>query len=200
MAEVGDAIVILPYQEPTLAECKEEWSSSGDGEDEELAYPTPASVPEIQERLGRFLVPKSVPAGLKLADRRIGGEVAYIRFEETEVIQQQRPGRQLTIEQGPVDRVWRLEAKEGYYEQETVRGVPAAVIRGVFVIDTRMEDGAKRVVSCDWVPEEVTSLVFVSNGYGYRLAGSPAEAFPPSELITIAESLAEPPNTDGNEE
>ena len=63
-----------------------------------------------------------------------------------------------------------------------------------------MEDGAKRVVSCDWVPEEVTSLVFVSNGYGYRLAGSPAEAFPPSELITIAESLVEPPNTDGNEE
>ena len=199
MAEVGDAIVILPYQEPTLAECKEEWSSPSSTEDEVLAYPTPPSVPEIQESIGLFLVPQSVPEGLKLTRTSIEDDSAFMLFRDPWNSEHQPRGRVLTIDQGPMyGDVWRLELKEGYYEQATVRGVAAVVIQGGFVIDMRTEDGAQQVVSCGWVPEEVTSLVFVRNGYGYRLAGSPAESFPPSELIAIAESLAKPANTDGN--
>ena len=199
MAEVGDAIVILPYQEPTLAECKEEWSSPSSTEDEVLAYPTPPSVPEIQESIGLFLVPQSVPEGLKLTRTSIEDDSAFMLFRDPWDSEHQPRGRVLTIDQGPMHRdVWRLELKEGYYEQATVRRVPAVVIRGSPLVEIRVLDGVEQVVSCGWDPGIQNSLVFVSNGYHYRLSGSQAESFPPSELIAIAESLAKPANTDGN--
>ena len=193
LANVGDSIVLIPVQEPTLAECKEEWTSllRGD-EEEEFAYPTPASVGEIQEKFEQFLVPQSIPEGLELSESRTGGQGSYTRFEEARDPGRRQSTRALSIEQGPIDGVWRLEAKEGYYEEVTVRGVPAAVVRGGFQVDGRSADGAMQVASCGWDAGLENSLAFVADRYAYRLAGAPAEEFPPDELMAIAESLVEP--------
>ena len=196
--DTNNQIQIRHLREPTLAECEEAYFNASleeDGESERPAYPTTVSVREAQDALGRFLVPKSVPAGLTLMERRIGGRTAFMQYREPEPVDptREKPVPLFSIEQGPVDgRVWILEAKEGHYERVNVFGVTGVVILGTFVVEVRTVDGADQVVSCGWDPDAENSLVFVSKGHGLRLAGSPAEDFPSSELIAVAESLTAP--------
>ena len=186
---VSGPIAILPLPERSLAECEDAFRTEAT-QDVPLAFPSPATVDAVEKVLGRFLVPGPVPEGLELMDRRLGGHQAYMRFEGAA-----EPGRRkrvLTIQQGPTDgRVWRIQAKDGYYESATVRGAPAYVIRGTFVVLSRMVKGERRLERCGWDPEEENSVVFLSEGHGVRISGSPASDFPPNELMAIAASLVE---------
>ena len=185
----SDPISIVPHQEPSLAECEEAFGTEAT-RDAPLAHPSPSTVDEVEETLGRFLVPEPAPAGLELKARRLGGRESFMRFEGA--VEPGQRKRVLTIEQGPTNgRVWQLQAKDGYYESATVRGAPAYVIRGAFAIRSRIGNGAERLGRCGWDPDEENSVVFVSDGHGVRIAGSPGSDFPPNELMTIAASLVE---------
>ena len=173
----------------SLEECEEAFGTEAT-EDVSPAFPSPATVEVIEEMLGRFLVPDVLPEGMALKDRRVGGNQAYMRFEGAA-----EPGGQkrvLTIHQGPTDgKPLRLQAKEGYYERATVSVAPAYLIRGTFIVLFTSVRGEERLEECGWDPEEQSSVVFVSEGYGVRIAGSPASAFPRSELLAIAASMVE---------
>ena len=193
--EIENVITIVAVEEPTVAEC-EEFFGGGAVMDVQHAYPATATVEQIEGAIGRLLLPQSVPPGLEIAARSIGDQVAYVKYKGP-LVEGQRT-EVLSIEQGSTNgRAWRLQAKDGYYERETVNGAPAYIIRGGFVVRSRIVDGVETIDSCGWEPEQENSLVFVSNGHAVRIAGSPASAFPPSRLTTLASSLVESPGSQG---
>ncbi len=189
----SEEITIVALKEPTLAECEEAFGPAA-RMNVPHAHPSAASVEQVEETIGRFLVPDSVPAGLELKARRIGDQVSFVQYESA--LEQGQRTRVLTIEQGPTNgRTWQLHAKDGYFDRETVRGAPAYIIRGSFVIRAIMVKGVETIKSCGWDSNEENSLVFVNNGHGVRIAGSPASDFPPSRLTTLAASLVESPRS-----
>ena len=186
-------IAIIALKEPSLAECEEAFGAAATM-NVPHAHPSTASVEQIEETNGLFLVPESVPDGLELKARRIGNQVSFTQFESSP--EQGQRARVLTIEQGPTNgRVWQLRAKDGHFDRATVRGAPAYIIRGSFVIRARMVKGVETIEGCGWDLNEENSLVFVNNGHAVRIAGSPASDFPPSRLTTLAASLVESPRS-----
>ena len=186
-------IAIIALKEPSLAECEEAFGATATM-NVPHAHPSTASVEQIEETIGLFLVPESVPDGLELKARRIGNQVSFTQFESSP--EQGQRARVLTIEQGPTNgRVWQLQAKDGHFDRATVRGAPAYIIRGSFVIRARMVKGVETIEGCGWDLNEENSLVFVNNGHAVRIAGSPASDFPPSRLTTLAASLVESPRS-----
>ena len=179
-----EGIVIVPFRELGGLECEEALQPS----QTPFAYPATATVREIEEEPGRFLVPESIPAGMELKSRSLGDRASYMVFESAE--EQGQPQRVVTIAQGPTHgEVLKLPVKEGYYERVTVRGSPAYVIRGSLVIISRSVDGVETVESCEWNPDGVISVGFVSDGHSVIVVGSPGGEFPPDELLGIAASL-----------
>ena len=58
-------------------------------------------------------------------------------------------------------------------------------------------DGVERVEGCEWDPDAVTSVGFVSDGHAVRVAGTLDGEFDAAELTAIAASLVESRETDG---
>ena len=173
IVSMNEDITIVSMEEPTLAECEESFGA-GAVMDVPHAHPSTATAEQIEQVIGRFLVPSSLPEGLELTARRIGERVAYAEYASTP--QEGKQTRFLTIEQGPTDGItWQLHAKDGHVDSETVGDTPAFVIRGGFVIRARISEGVEVIDSCGWDPDEENSLVFVRNGHGVRIAGSPAK-------------------------
>ncbi len=193
----SEAITIVDVEDLTIAEC-EEFYGAGAVMNVQHAFPATATVEQIKGAIGKLLLLQSVPPGLEIAARSVSieNQVAYVQYEAP-LVEGQRT-EVLSIEQGPTNgRTWQLEAKDGYYEMETVNGAPAYIIRGGFLVRSRMVDGVEIIDSCGWEPEWENSLVFVSNGHAVRIAGRPASAFPPSSLTTLARSLVEYPGSQG---
>ena len=181
------AIVIIPAEELTNAECGEVFGAGATG-DVRHANPSTATVSQVEEAFGQFLVPQPVPPGLTLNARRVEGQVAYVEYRGAAAEGWRVPT--LTIEQGPTGgQAWQIHAKEGYFSQETVGGASALFVRGGLVIRARIVDGVETIDCCGWDPDEENSLVFVANGHAVRIAGSPASEFPPGQLRSLAASL-----------
>ena len=163
---------MIPTEELTIAECEEVFGA-GATRDVRHANPFTATVSQVDEAIGQFLVPEAVPSGLTLNARRVGGQVAYVEYRGAAAEGRRVPT--LTIEQGPTGgQAWQIHAKEGYFSKETVGGASVVLVRRGLVIPARSVDGVETIDSCGWDPDEENSLVFVTNGHAVRIAGSPA--------------------------
>lgn len=183
----AERIAINSFADPTIAECEKAFGASA-SMNAPHAYPSTATKEQIESAIGQYWVPQSSPFGLELKARRMGDAASFTQYADSPVEGQRT--RVLTIEQGPTnDRIWQLNAKDGYADPVTVGGEPAYVIRGSFVIHARVVNGVETIESCGWDPTEENSLVFVSNGHAVRIAGSPASEFSPDSLKTLADSL-----------
>ena len=138
--------MLIPTEELTIDECEEVFSASATL-DSLYANQSTATVSQIEEAIGQFLVPEAVPSGLTLSARRVEGQVANVEYRGTAAEGRRVPV--LTIEQGPTGgQAWTIHVKEGNFSKVSVVGASAFLVRDGFVIRVRIVDGVETTDTC----------------------------------------------------
>ena len=111
--------------------------------------------------------PESIPAGMELKSRSLGDRASYMVAPRSKGSLRSR----LPATHGEV-----LSPGEGRLLREGYRQGIARICRAVAWSSSRGVDGVETVESCEWNPDGVISVGFVSDGHSV-IAAAPAGSF-----------------------
>ena len=177
------SLTVVPYHEPSLADCERVVASSPR---EGPVYRTEPTVSPGDLAAAGLHIPSNIPERFSLARHGREERGALFSYEGAD-------GGWLMVRQTKVEGAVRVPAPPGATELVLINGETARLVRGVPTIVSRQAADEVLVTGCGWDEETATRVYYLRGDTLVVTSVSPANAASDQELLDVTASVIQDP-------